>query len=145
MSAPDERYIRMSWDKDAGLATIDGKPAGSALVYFEDIGFAAVATPSSHHVDFRIYEIFGYRDGAPVLIREDEDGMVTDAATVDDAMICLEGSVKWDGCSNWNTLYDGGFMYHGCTRRDLTNFGKVLERCWDIASRLCPAWSPADV
>jgi len=82
-------------------------------------GFYVLATPSDYHVDYEVFDS-----------RENTQG--------DD--IILSGSVKWDGCSNWQTNED--CMLHACEREELVNIGLLMAECWDLTAELCPHWNP---
>lgn len=103
-----------------------------SLVHFKDIAYAAVVRLEEEYrlaVYFDIYEIAGETSDGVMLYGENA------VDHVEDAEIYLSGSVKWDGCSNWNfDEQDRGTMLHACSRRHLTNMGEVMARCWDIAS-----------
>jgi len=53
---------------------------------------------------------------------------------IDDATIFLEGSVKWDGCSNWK-FPDA---VHFCERSQMIGIGEVLAFCFDLAAKTIP-------
>lgn len=108
--------------------------------HYPDIHFTVVATPNTYHVDFKIYEIAGYGNGSL------ETGDFTDPLygpqfqeLGPDTEVFADGSVKWDGCSNWD-IGPEGCMVHGCDKEDLINIGIVLSRCWDLTKELCPKW-----
>ncbi len=49
-----------------------------------------------------------------------------------DPPICaVSGSVKWDGCSNWDAT-----SIHFCERDYAIQFGRVLASCWDWANEI---------
>lgn len=62
----------------------------------------------------------------------------------------LEGSVKWDGCSNWDFhpgdkgVMEGTdnqlrFMKHFCEREQMVQWGELLGRLWDMGEKV-PHW-----
>ena len=44
----------------------------------------------------------------------------------------LTGSVKWDGCSNWDT---GNTMLHACDREQLAFYGEAMAVCWSLTKQ----------
>ncbi len=46
----------------------------------------------------------------------------------------VSGSVKWDGCSNWNTEE----CLHFCCRNQAKDLGDILAACYDWAAELMP-------
>ena len=85
---------------------------------WEDIGFDVEATPHEHHVEYVAFE------------NDESAGKIP----------YLHGSVKWDGCSNWDFDELRDCMLHGCGRRDLLRFSNLLVRCWDLTKDLLPTW-----
>ena len=45
----------------------------------------------------------------------------------------IDGSVKWDGCSNWHAE-----PIHTCGRDGLEDLTKAMLWCWDFARDNCP-------
>lgn len=45
------------------------------------------------------------------------------------------GTVKWDGCSDWN--FNGSF--HACTLDGLASLAKIMQKCWLINQEQCPS------
>lgn len=112
----------------------------SRTYHYQDINYTVVATPDTYYVSFKIYEIAGYSEGP------DADGEYTNPVYGEqftelgpDTEVFADGSVKWDGCSNWN-VGPKNCMIHGCSKEDLVNIGTVLSRCWDLTKELCPKW-----
>lgn len=78
-------------------------------------------TVESHWVDFKVYETnYGY--AGPV--RE----------------LYLEGSIKWDGCSNWNFCTDA-CMKHFCGQYHAVGIGRLLHRVYDITIEHLPTFT----
>jgi hypothetical protein len=50
---------------------------------------------------------------------------------IDSAEVFLEGSVKWDGCSNWK-FNDGDCMLHFCGYQHATSLGRMMARMYEI-------------
>jgi len=99
---------------------------------FTALEFVVHATIQEHSVDFIVYEIEGWHEGATA--------NVYDVPTINTEPY-LHGTVKWDGCSNWHFDEQDRVMLHGCQRSDLTRFGEVMAACWDwTAELLGPTW-----
>lgn len=43
--------------------------------------------------------------------------------------LIVEGSIKWDGCSNWDYTVDG-VMLHFCSESEMKQFHKTMELCY---------------
>ena len=108
----------------------------------EDINFTVVME-GEDYPKFKLYEIDGFMEQpqGPLLApyyQVTKDGKCVDVTDVDEAEWFAEGSVKWDGCSDWRFM-EG--YYHACTREMLANIGEVLSRCWDMAKEFYgPKW-----
>lgn len=44
------------------------------------------------------------------------------------------GSVKWDGCFNWETIPNR--MMHSCDPDMMDAFVGALKKCWDVAAEM---------
>lgn len=114
----------------------------SNVKVFNDMGFTVVATPDSHHVDYKVYEVSGWEsanvgDDPTIPLYGDEF-----QTTLDGIDVFLHGSVKWDGCSNWwFDSQDKGHMLHGCSKDDLLHVGGIMAACWDWTKELCVNWN----
>lgn len=91
--------------------------------HFQDLGFTVIADPSSHAVNYTVYE------------------SKSSLLNLEDAEVFARGRVKWDGCSDWK-FGDNGMHIHACDRQRLVNFGLVLAACWDWTEELIEHWSP---
>jgi hypothetical protein len=115
---------------------------------FLDIEFVVIAELEPEYqcsVNYTIYEIVGMtgphgwsEEGRALFQKAGCDSMepIEDIAR---AETFAHGSVKWDGCSNWEFQKD--CMIHACDREGLERIGNVLTRCWDLTAELCPKWS----
>ncbi len=104
---------------------------------FEDIGFVAIATKIElYRVEFEIYRIRGVDADGEILYISD----CHPVSNISAAEIYLDGSVKWDGCSDWHIQESERCCVHGCSRGDLTAVGEVMARCWDWTAILCERW-----
>ena len=112
---------------------------------FEDIEFVVLAELEPQYqcsVDYTIYEILGWTVGGEGLLFQkagcDSTEPIEDIAQ---AEIFAHGSVKWDGCSNWEFDIQKDCMIHACDRDRLERIGTILVRCWEMTAELCPKWS----
>ena len=52
--------------------------------------------------------------------------------------VYLEGSVKWDGCSNWK-IHDE-VMFHACDQQDIMELSHVMLQCRSLTQRFLKTW-----
>jgi hypothetical protein len=105
---------------------------------FKNLGYSVAAISHSHYVEYTAYQITGW-GGTEANIPLYGDYAYTDK--VDDAPdVFLHGSVKWDGCSNWDIDELCRRMSHSCDRQTLVNIGLILAECYDWTKELCEAW-----
>lgn len=113
---------------------------------FEELEFVVVATPSTHHISFKIYHVEGWQEtnegsdvwNRPLFHKADSPTSPDPVDKMEDAEVYLHGDVKWDGCSNWIFDEQERCMLHGCRRKDVQRFGDILSACWDWAKELLP-------
>ena len=60
------------------------------------------------------------------------------ARCLDDDSLIFEGSVKWDGCSNWSF---GPEVAHFCGRQGLERYSVLVLSLYDWAVELMPGYS----
>lgn len=91
-------------------------------------------TEGSAHVDFKVYEIIGTNSSGNLYQRKDSSYSPDIVESTEEAETYLEGSVKWDGCSNIN-FFDNGYA-HFCGMNEALRVGLVLQhiymRCAEI-------------
>lgn len=51
---------------------------------------------------------------------------------LDEEEFIIEGSLKWDGCSNWN-FKSQDCWFHCCTREELEKYTHILQLGYDMA------------
>jgi len=110
---------------------------------FKEIDFVVVAELEPQYqcsVSYTIYEIFGTQTDGILLFQKAECNGMEPIEDLAQAQVFAHGSVKWDGCSNWEIDAQKDCMLHGCGRADLERIGTVLTRCWDMTAELCPKW-----
>lgn len=123
----------MSW---AGVMGNEAK-----IINFTDINFTVIATAKEYCVDYLVYEIVAYSpDNDPLWQTKDSNYSPNPCSDISNAEVFINGSVKWDGCSNWYFDEQERGMIHGCNKDDLTRIGHVMGLCWDMTSKLCPNW-----
>jgi len=120
----------------------------SITKHFRELMFTVVATPHTYHVDYKIYDTFGYswHEGSfdkPVYPLA-EGGLSDITGDLGKAEMYIHGSVKCDGCSNWHFDEQDRLMLHGCCKSDVQRFGDILAICWDWTSELCLSWNASE-
>lgn len=116
---------------------------------WDDLRFTAVATVFSHYVEFVVYEIdyMGQDDAGEFTIpgwhRAGSMCHPDGVESLAESEPFMHGSVKWDGCSNWDIDDLQRGMIHACDREGLIRFGEVMARCWDWTADICPNWDGA--
>lgn len=65
-----------------------------------------------------------------------ESGSLMDFVIFDsDETEIAKGSIKWDNCSNWK-VYEN----HFCELKDMQEFHRAVEKCYEIASQKMKNW-----
>lgn len=78
--------------------------------------YTILADPHGHYVEFLIFEQ-GPRG-------EDE--------------LFMDGSIKWDGCSNWKFEHPNSYPLHFCGKGRALDFAKMIEQLYQWAAELLP-------
>lgn len=103
---------------------------------FRDLEFVVVASAGEYHVDYWIYDILGIEVGTEKVLYHKAGGDGCDPVeNIDEAEVYMHGSVKWDGCSNWNLQLDDD-----CSRVEIGRISAILAACWDMTAKLLPKW-----
>jgi len=111
---------------------------------WEDIRYYCVAEPKEYHVDFKVYELLGTKDGQPVFQCADTLSSPDPVSAVEEAQVYLSGHIKWDGCAN--LLFDAQEVcgvpcsLHFCGKSAATSVGTLLGRMYDLMPELLPRW-----
>lgn len=94
---------------------VENVPTFHMYEFFEgsERPYTVFADPQGHYIRFMVYE--GLGDDVP-----DEE--------------CLTGTIKWDGCSN----FQHGICLHFCGRAMAKEFGELLQKLYDVAAELLP-------
>ena len=85
-----------------------------------------------YHTDFRAWHVAAIGDGQLYF------GDNAQHTRADDVAPLVAGSVKWDGCANFEFPEQVECMLHTCSREGLTNIGLLLGRIYDQCAALCP-------
>jgi hypothetical protein len=99
---------------------------------FKDIGFFVEAKPFEYYCEFRVFEITGESMEGKPLFGDDFDEEYTNSRTY------LEGSVKWDGCANFEFTEQSDGLIHTCGRGGMKDIGDMLLKLHDITAELVP-------
>ena len=99
---------------------------------YDDLELHVVATPYEYYVDFEVYRLTLYDDGegSPLKFKTFKGTPTSDINRAEALFTCC---IKWEGCSNVNFGY-----IHSCTREELTAFGELFNRLFDLTLSLCP-------
>ena len=115
-------------------------PADTFTKAFPALGYHVVAKVYSHWVEYAVYELiqtWGI-DGvecAP-MFRTKDDQWVTKP---DEAEELFNGSIKWDGCSNWD-FSPSGVALHLCGRTDAREFSQMIDALFDLTEEWLPTY-----
>jgi hypothetical protein len=106
--------------------------------HFPEMGYtvrASVDRAMEVSVDFEIFPIASVSDvGTTFNWKSKSQPWGPEfATTLEDALVRLQGYVKWDGCSNWN-----GVKFHVCSKKELIEIGAIMAACHDITAELLP-------
>ena len=128
-------------------ATAAGSPGARHVTHMRHVAFTVVAEVHESRVDFTLYNIEGWGEGAtkgeydqPQWHRAGSGTWPDGVETLEEAEPYLHGEVRQDGLSHWYFDEQDRVMLHGCSKADLQRFGDVMAFCWDWASRLLPTW-----
>lgn len=62
------------------------------------------------------------------------DGIGNDTENAVEADLLWHGTIKWDGCSNWD-FHTTECMAHFCGMKDAVSIGALMARMYEIAAR----------
>lgn len=110
----------------------------TVLETFECEGYMVHITElTDYHINFECKCIAGHAMSENVPVYQTEDG-----DTVEDwnkGQMELSGSIKWDGCSNWDYHTDD-CLKHFCGKADAAAFGRLLDGLHDTAAAKIAKW-----
>lgn len=101
---------------------------------YDDLGYYVAYKVHEYWLEVSVYEAGRWTDGG-LWYRTDD---CRETEKIEEAEVVVSGSVKWDGCSNWD-FHTDECMAHFCDRKGLTDFGELLGRLWDLAADKVPA------
>ena len=106
--------------------------------HWDDIGVTIDCIVYSHYMKFEVFEHDGRAvDGQRTY--HTKYGCNDYTENTAKAAIFLEGSIKWDGCSDMYFAEQEGVSMHFCGKRDLENVGKLLMNIWNLGGELIPS------
>lgn len=108
------------------------------LERFEE--YALLIEPDTHVVRFVVKRIVGEHVSGGRAVPGSWTYQDINCEFVDDfdsSETFLSGSIKWDGCSNWN-FHTDQCMRHFCGRDDATSIGRLMTRLYEIAAERVP-------
>jgi hypothetical protein len=100
------------------------------IIHFDD--FTIVFQNEEHYVNITVYEIVGTLNDGKETKEYQRKGFPTSpdcVESIEEAEVYLNGSIKWDGCSDLY-LGDEGY-YHFCGKQDAAKLGKLIEYLYD--------------
>lgn len=92
----------------------------------------------SHAVDFRVYATMDGADGSePTMwLLVDENGADRPVDATNEATRFMYGSVKWDGCMNFD--FDEPGMLHLCGPNDVASLASMMHEVMAMAAAAMP-------
>ena len=92
------------------------------------------------YVDFEVYPIVGVQDDGTLLYELKGAGSSADLTSdIAEAGRCAEGSVKWDGCVNYqlgDIDQESPVLLHACGADSLAQYLAAVQRAYDLAAEL---------
>lgn len=52
-----------------------------------------------------------------------------------EAVVFMDGSIKWDGCSNWDFPDVKNCLLHFCGKWHAESLGRLMAKCYEITER----------
>lgn len=93
----------------------------------------------SHHVNFVVKEIVAAGHPDKEWYYESRDNMNDQTTNFSDAAEFLSGSIKRNGCSDWN-FHTDSHMMHFCGRGMAESLGHLMSRLYNIAAQSMDGW-----
>ena len=96
--------------------------------------YTIVYEPSSHYVDFTIFEIIGYSKGnkdydIPIYEKKEAKDSSDDTNDIKEAETLIKGHVKWDGCSHYYFGGKDGYI-HLCGKSNIDDISDVIKKIY---------------
>jgi hypothetical protein len=119
------------------------------VILWRDIDYLArVRLPYELAMDFEVFEVSGWREGAtrgefdvPLLRLKGWSTSGDHTESPDDAEALFHGCVKWDGCSDWAWNTDR-IMWHGCSPANVADLAEAMCRVYALAAERIDHWNP---
>lgn len=105
------------------------------IIHYDDIGYSVDCEVCEYHVKFTVHGIAGYLQPTNERSYERAPGSEW-TENLAEARADFSGTVKWDGCSNWNFPRDS--CLHFCTKKSAIDLGVLLGRLYDVAKEELP-------
>jgi hypothetical protein len=102
----------------------------------KEIGFVVTAQPDEAFVEFKAYKVRERVDNCPKFEADMKGarGPIEFTTDLEKANVYMDGSVKWDGCSNIRFNEQGVHYMHFCGQKEAENIGKLLSEIYVIAA-----------
>lgn len=108
-------------------------------IHWDDIFFSVVVeVDESFPMQVKVYEVTSVAKSGERTYYSEENGYCAHPS-LEGAASCIEGHIKWDGCSDWSF----GQM-HFCCMRQGQNIGVVFERLYRLAAEIMPGFDGID-
>lgn len=105
---------------------------------FENYAIISKIHENNHVIDFEVKKIIAEDDDLYFTIKDAICNMDT-TSKFEDGEMFLSGTIKWDGCSNWN-FNDKKVMIHFCGRKDATSIGRLIDHLYQITKECLPKY-----
>lgn len=117
--------------------------SGTVIEEWRDLWYVVRLRPNTHWMDVEVFDHCGYDTASNQWSVTKVDAVCSADGTsnLDEAKPILTGSIKWDGCSNFQFPDD---CYHWCGRKDAADFGKMIDRLYERAASMIKAWDDND-
>lgn len=106
--------------------------------FFESYAIQTIETTETC-IEFVVAKVIGHAvDGAEELPLYSTEACGT-TGQFDEAEKSLSGSIKWDGCSNWD-FHTEACAAHFCGRKDAVGIGRLMGHLYDLAAGNLLLW-----
>jgi hypothetical protein len=108
---------------------------------WRDLGYYLIMEEGDNEcfADFKVYKIV---DDKELVFQNKYEDVSFPTTKVEDAEVFVSGSLRWDGCCNFNFDCQDDCMIHTCEREELLNIGVLLSRIWDLGREVISGWNP---
>lgn len=109
--------------------------------HYDDIDFTVTVVNHELYAEFACYRVIGGSaqadESSPSRLYDRRGSTHTDpVGDLSDAQVYLHGSIKWDGCSNWNYDEQERVMLHFCRKEQAAAIGVLFTRMYEWAKEL---------